>query len=169
MSPNEHLGEALFALAADDPELAPADRAALEAHAAGCPDCAAALAEARQVWAALDAPALEPSAGFDRALFAELDAIDREAAGPGWWARLAEWLSPPRLALGGALAVAAIGAVVVLGPRVRDEAPPELELARQLETLEVAEDLDLLIDLELAENLDVLEDLDVIEGLEEAG
>jgi hypothetical protein len=67
----------LFALPADAPE-----RTRAEAHAAGCADCARALAEGRRLWAMLDAamlPAPSPAA-LARASAAVLAEADKETS-----------------------------------------------------------------------------------------
>ena len=167
-----HLGEDLAAMAAGGAELDPATRTAHERHAAECAACARAIREVRRIDAVLsEAPALEPSAGFDVAMSARLDAIDaaEAASSPGFYARLRAFLTPPWLIAGAALAAAAVAAVVISTAAVdrRSSATPEAALLiGQGEILEVAENLDLLSDYEVVENLDVLDDLDLIASLE---
>lgn len=158
---SEHLGEALAALAAG--ELEPSHRAQLEAHVASCADCARALAEARRVFAALEAPPLEPSPSFDRALYARLDEADASL-----WSKVRAWLTPPRLALAGAaVAVPLIVAVLVFPDEPELAAEVPVALLAEEDAIEVAENLELLEDLEVIENLDVAEDLELLAELAE--
>lgn len=155
----QHLGEDLLAFAEGGEALPPARREALRLHLAGCADCQQALAETQRVLRWVERlPAIEPSPSFARALERRLDALDAEAQG-GFWARLKEALTLPRLA--GVVAVAAAAVIAVLLLR----ADPEPTV--NLEVLEVAERLELYQDLEVVEDLDVLEDLDTILALEE--
>ena len=172
-STSHHLGEDLSAMADGGAALEPAKRAELTAHVAGCAACQQAIAEAQQIFSALEAqPALEPSSSFDRSLFAKLDAADA-AAQPSLLARLKAWLQPPQIFVGAAMAAAAAAALVIWAPAptpALSEQPALMVLASGEDVLDVAENLELLEDLELFEQLDALEDLDVIEQLElEAG
>lgn len=163
-----HLGEDLAEYAGSSPGLDAARRAALDQHVAGCEACQRAVAESRQIFSALSgATALEPSPGFDRALFARLDALDA----PPLWTRVRDFFTLPRLAIGGGLAAAAIVAAVVLlpSPGAGPKVEPEVAVALS-EPPELLENLEVLKDLEVIEDLDVADDLDVIEGMEdEAG
>jgi anti-sigma factor RsiW len=73
-----HLGEDLAAMADGGTGLDPLKTAELEAHITDCAACRSALAETRRIFSALSStPTLEPSSGFDRGLFAKIEAIDR--------------------------------------------------------------------------------------------
>jgi anti-sigma factor RsiW len=168
MSDEIHLGEDLAAFAGGSPELPAARRAALERHLEACPECRQAVAQARQIFAALEAmPATEASLGFDRALYARLDRLD--AAGERTLAaRIAAWLFRPAPLAGLAAAAAAVVAAVVLTGRPTEAPPAEVLLAAEVpEVVEIAENLELLRDLEVLEDLDVAEDLDLLSEIEE--
>jgi len=152
---SEHLGEDLATLALGNEDSIKKH----SAHLTSCPDCARALDEAKRVMSALDQPALEPSMGFDRALFARLDAID--AASP--WARIKAWFTLPRLIGAG---VMALGVSLVLMTMTPLATPDEAVLA-SIEDDDVAENLDMLTDLDVVEDLDVAEDLEDIVELDE--
>ncbi len=167
----EHLDDDLYDFVATPERLEPAARARLAAHVDGCAACRAAVDDTRRLFAALDmapslATALAPSPGLRAAMSARLDAIDAEAERTPW-ARLRAWLTPGRVAIGGALAAGALGAALTLTPRA--EAPSDLALVAELDpgvsALDVAEHLELLEDLDVAEDLDIVEDLDVITRL----
>lgn len=183
-----HLGEELVAMADGGRGLSPERREELAQHAAGCAECREALRSAAIVLAAVDLePPLEPSPGFDAALQARLDAIDRaEAAAaprranrPSPWQWLADLLQPPQWALAGAAAATIVGALYLTlhtperGPVGRDDealAGAAPELVNNLGALVIAEDLELYEELEVVEeDLDVLADLEVIRSLDDAG
>ncbi|MFO0724862.1 MAG: hypothetical protein U1E65_13865 [Myxococcota bacterium] len=163
-----HLGEDLAAMAGGGGGLDEATRARHEAHLRDCPACSQALAEARTVFRVLGmAPAAEPSAGFDRALFAQLDAIDSERR--GFLVRLGERLfGPGRATFGFALAGAgALGIALLVGGVVLRSEPGVQGEAAAFQDLEVAENLELYQNLDVVDNLDVADDLDLIESLGE--
>lgn len=157
---DHHLGEELAAYADGQPL-----SAELEHHLTTCSDCQAALASARWVLKTVDAnkPPL-PSPGFDAAMFARLEAIDRAESAP-WLERLRAFFTLPKLGL-----VAAAAAVVVLLVFAGGGSSPEHlltpDVAQNLDSFALAEDLDLYRDLELAENLDELDDLEAIEAMD---
>lgn len=113
-------------------------------------------------------PRAEPGPGFDRAVFARIDAIDAQVK-KSYLERLRAWLMQPWVGWPAAAAVAASAALLVLWPRTSMD-DLRLELVRG-DTMELAENLELYEDLELLENLDVLNDLELIESLDpvEAG
>lgn len=163
-SPAHHLGEDLEAMADGGRTLSEGRRRELQDHLQTCGPCQQALEHSRRALEAVSTPGLEPSAGFDAALFARLDGID-EAQARTLWVRFTELFSLPRvaaLAAVAALVLIAFGALKSFGPPL---APPVDALA-QGEMLDLAEDLELYEDLELVRDLDLLEDLEVIETLE---
>lgn len=157
---DHHLGEELAAHA-DGRPLSPE----LEQHVTTCSECQAAVRSARWVLKTVDAhkPPL-PSPGFDAALFARLDAIDRAERVP-WLERLRAFFSLPKLGL-----IAAVAACAVL-LLVFNEREPALtpELAQNLDSFAIVEDLELYQDFEVAENLDVLDDLEAIAAIDDGG
>jgi hypothetical protein len=171
---DHHLGEDLAAMAEGGASLPEAKKLELERHIEGCAACKTAIASAKLVLDAVDAVRPpDPSTSFDHALFARLDAIDRRAASPGFWERVRELFTLPKLGA----AVAAV-AVLVLGlvfydPDIDQVAPEKLltrDVAENLDGLAFAEDLEVLQELDVVEDLDVLEDLEVIEMIDgEAG
>jgi hypothetical protein len=164
---DHHLGENLALVVEGGSGLDPARKAEIDQHVAGCPSCQAAIASAAAVFETVGKRSLpEPSAGFDRALFARLDAIDRQQGG-SLFERVRALFTLPRVAFAAA-AIAVIIGVIIVRPRPKDTFPSvPIELAQNLEGLRVAEDLDLLRDLDVVENLDVLDDLDVIRSMED--
>src|SRR5688572_4286094 len=93
-----HLGEDLAAMADEGRGLAPLRREELAKHVSDCAECRAALRSAKLVLEAVEADRPpEPSPAFDRALFARLDALDREAPRATLLQRLAELFTFPRL------------------------------------------------------------------------
>ncbi len=163
-----HLGEDLWAFV--EGGLDDARAAELGEHVRTCGACQQAVAETKQVFAALDTPPVEPSAAFDRALFGKLDELDR-AAQPSLLSRLKAWLQPPQLIAAGAMAAAVVVAAVMwTPPSTQAPAQSGLTLLASKDAIDVAENLELLEDLELYEQLDALEDIDAIELIElEAG
>lgn len=167
MSEDHHLGEDLAALALGDP----AARAKHQAHLESCAACRRAVAEAEHVMVALAMPVEAPSAAFDRALWARLDAEDA-AERATWLARLRAWWGTPARAWGLGLAGAALAAViaVVVVPGLEDPAGPSSEVIQALaavDDVDLAENLELLEDMELVEELDAIEDLEAIEAIDE--
>lgn len=146
----------LLAFLADPEALPEHQREALEA----------ALDEAVQ--GAVEAlPPVEPTPGFERGLFARLDAVDAEAR-PSPWARVRAWWTAPRAGVGLALA-AAVALLFALWRPTAGPAVPPVALMAQAESLELAQDLELYENLDVVEVLDVLDDLEVIESMEEEG
>lgn len=148
---SRHIDDAT-ALALITGQLEPDAASAVEAHVAGCPDCAARIDEVRAVCAHLPATPAEASLGFDTRLRARLDAID--AAPARGWARVFGW--------GVAPAVAMAVAFLALAPRPESGSAIELEAEPAL-----LADLALFEDLEAVELVDVVDDLDAIAGLPE--
>ena len=160
-----HLEEDLVAFVTEDMD--DADRTRWQLHVDDCDACQAAVQETRQIFEATAQEALTPSPGFDRALFARLDAIDRED-NPSFVDRLKAWWSQPRWVISTAVATAAVAALVVLVPKMRAKAPQDSTAALLVvaQNSELLDNLDVIEELELYEHLDVLDDLDVIESLE---
>jgi anti-sigma factor RsiW len=138
-------------LAYTDGTLAPEAARLLEAHTASCPACAELVARQQSLWSALDSwDAPELSADFNRNLHA---AVALEENRRGWLANLASWLSPAKLWVpaAGALAVGALAIVLMparhSAPVVEQKAGMDGE-ARQLER--VFDDLEVLDTLDAA-------------------
>ncbi len=169
MSPRDehHLQDDLEAMADGGHALSPARREALQQHIDSCGACQSALQNTQAALAALHSEGLQPSAGFDAALYAKLDAIDAiDAQGPAsFWASVRQFLTPPRIyALG---AVAAVTLVVIAASQPWHNAGPEAPAPlAQAELLELARDQQMYESLELLRDLDMLEDLEVIEALD---
>jgi anti-sigma factor RsiW len=164
-----HLGEDLAAMVDGGASLSDARRQELESHLESCVVCRGAIEQARTALDLLSGPGIEPSQGFDRALYARLDAIDEKQAS-SLSARLARFFTPPRV-LTAAAAAAAVFAIVhyprkVDPPGTAGPQEPSVESLAQVEVLEMAEDLELYENLDVVSELDVLEDLEVIEALE---
>jgi len=130
-----------------DEELGATERAELESHLAGCPECRLALEAERRLSVALTSLSpVEPPPDFEARFWAR---IAREREHPaGWWARL--FTRRLALAVGGAAAVA-VAAVLALRP----PAEPDIDLP----IVTNAEDYELLED----PDLDVIEVVDVLE------
>lgn len=166
MSDDHHLGEDLAALALGDTAL----REKHQAHLASCAACRRAVAEAEHVMVALALPVEAPSAAFDRALWARLDAEDAAERG-SWRGRWRAWWSTPARAWGlGVAGVALAGVIAVLVvPALREPSAPSSEVIQALaavDDVDLAENLELLEDMELVEDLDAIEDLEAIEALD---
>lgn len=176
---DHHLGEDLGAMALGGQGLTSAREAYLSEHIAECAACRNALLTAQLVQSTVEnMPPVEPSNGFDRALFRQIDALDR-ASLPPVARRLAELFIRPRLIS----MVVAIGALIIIGVttllrRVQTPAPPPAEpamswmtpeVAENLEGLAFAEDLDLLADLEVFDNLEELDEWEEIQSLDVGG
>lgn len=152
-----HVPEDLTALL--DGALAPARRAEVEAHLAACPACRVErdrLAAALGTLEALPRPP-EPSPGFEARFRARLA---RELAGPP---RLAERLAALRwrraAPLAGALAAAAVAAVVVLRERSdRVEMARHLDLLQQYVLVASLGEVDTGEDVEVVAHLDDLQE-----------
>jgi len=166
MSPSEehHLQDDLEAMADGGRALSPARREALQQHIDSCQACQAALHDTQAALAALNSEDLQPSEGFDAALYAKLDAIDAEQPS-SFWANFRHWLTPPRLyALG---AVAAVTLVVIAASQSGGLSEPETSAPlAQAELLDLVQDQQMYESLELLRDLDMLEDLEVIEALD---
>lgn len=159
-----HLADDLEAMADGGEGLSAARRDALQQHIATCEACQCALQETQAALSALRSDALEPSAGFDAALFAKLDAIDAAQA-QTLWTRVQQYFTLPQLYAVGAVAAIALIIVVVRpfeGPG-NPAAPAPLARA---ELMDLAQDQEMYESLELLRELDVLEDLEIIEMLE---
>ena len=132
-----------------DGQLAPAERAELETHLAGCATCQSALAAERGLSGMLGAlPAVRPSPDFEARFWARI--AREQDARPGWLARL----FTRRLALGlGGAAVAALAVVLALRGRTDPEADADWPIVANAEDYELLEDPDL----RLIEVLETLE------------
>jgi anti-sigma factor RsiW len=117
-------------------------RREIEEHLAGCAACQTRAEEFRRVWSVLDeAPAIEPSFGFDARLRQRIAAEPRR---PRFF-----WFVPqPRLALSMAL-LAAMLALVVKLPTGNPVAQPQSAVVQQE-------------DFKAIQNLNVLENYDVV-------
>lgn len=141
-----------------DEELATSDRRAFESHLAGCPECSEELSRQRQLSGALASlPQVEASPQFEARFWARL-ARETEDRVQGR-ARLREWLTPTRLAvgLGGAAAVAVFA--LLLGRAPADPDPDWLMVA-DTDSYEILQEGEL-------ELLDVLEILEAWDGNED--
>jgi hypothetical protein len=169
---DHHLGEDLAAMADGGRGLEAARFEALSKHVAACRECQTAIAAARTVLEVIEKREEQaPSPAFDRAMFARLDAIDREQ--PGLLARVRQLLSTgPRLGFAMAAATAAVVLVAVFTRAPAPDADPAVlasapaEIVADPDALAVAEELDLFRDYDVIEDLDVLEDLEVIEAMD---
>lgn len=128
-----------------------AERQSVEAHLAGCAACRKRAEEFRKLWSVLDeAPAIEPSFGFDGRVRQRIAAEPR----PQWF----EWFVPqPRLALSAALLIALAVWVAKL-PSSRSGAAGTAASTQQ-------EDFNAIKDLGVLENYDVVTKLDVLSEL----
>jgi anti-sigma factor RsiW len=138
-----------------DDELAPAERAELETHLAGCPACREALAGARRLSSQLSAlPAPVPPGDFEARFWARI--ARGEAAGSGGaLAWIGGLLRPRRLVALGGIAAAAVALVLVL--RGQPETPDlEWQIAADPEAFELLQDPDL----DIAEVADLLQKMD---------
>ena len=126
-----------------------AERRDVEAHLAACAACRARVEEYRRLWHALDeAPAIEPSLGFDARLRQRVAAEPR----PRPWL----WLMPsPRLAF--AVALLALLSVWVSS---RPPAVVDSQVAAQTE-----QDFRMIKDLRVLEDYDVLSNFDPLSDL----
>jgi anti-sigma factor RsiW len=138
-----------------DDELAPAERAELETHLAGCPACREALAAERRLSSQLAAlPAPVPPGDFEARFWARI--ARGEAAGSGGaLAWIGGLLRPRRLVALGGIAAAAVALVLVL--RGQPETPDlEWQIAADPEAFELLQDPDL----DIAEVADLLQKMD---------
>jgi anti-sigma factor RsiW len=120
-------------------------RRAIEDHLAGCAACRTRVEEFRKVWSVLDeAPAIEPSFGFDARLRQRIAAEPRRA-------RFFGFVPQPRLALSMALLAAMLVLVVKL-PIGNPVTQPQTAAVQQQ-------------DFNAIKNLNVLENYDVVTKL----
>ena len=167
MRDGHHLGEDLASMARGGDDLGAAERAEHEAHIADCRDCQRAIDEAQHILQAFEAaPDLEPSVGFDRAMFAKLDEIDRELQ-PTLRDRLKGFFAWPQLVFGAIATVAAVVGLVLWWPWAAGPSATRADMALVATHIDLLEILDVLEEIELYDNLDVLDDLEVIEALDE--
>lgn len=136
-------------------ELAPDERARVEAHLAACEACRRALAEVRAVLVALAAAPAPPAPHWGR-YRAELRArIDARARTPRWWRR------PMPIAVSAGLAAALL--LFMLWPAPVEQRPVDLAA---LDETAIGARLDMLEHYDVVERLDLLEELDVIRELD---
>ena len=114
---------------------------------------------------------IEARPGFDRAMFARIDALD-EKAQRSLFERIRVGLTWGRVGWATAAVAVCTTLAVLSFPSVYDDEPSRDAMIRFSQSdLDLADDLDLYQDLHVVENLDVLSDLDLIESLDttEAG
>ena len=101
--------------------------------------------EQRALFAAMDAwqDGSEPSADFDRRLWARIEA---EEARPSWAQMLASWLSWPRAAWASCAVAAAVAMAVWLGPQQPMEPAPVAKVALSVDDAEYLRELDRALD-----------------------
>lgn len=112
-----------------DGELRPAARAKVERHLAGCAGCGAERAALDDLRTLLAGPIPEPPEPVWDAFWPQVRArlADSPVEQPSRWRRGWAWTAgAPRLAVGSALAVAALGVVTVLAPWQETQEPPGL-------------------------------------------
>jgi anti-sigma factor RsiW len=135
-----------------------AEQRAFLAYLETSPECRAMYEQQQAVWEALELwePA-EPSAGFDRALYATIERgeANRPAGVWGWLGRPAEWLGGlrPSLAAGLAALLLLAGAIVDYQPQrgegsVASQRSPlvETEYVEQID--QALDDIEMLVDFE---------------------
>lgn len=179
MTACEREREAIGALV--DSQLGAAERAALEAHLAGCAGCRKALAELEGLATAFETlRPVEPPADFEARFWAR---IAREKDAPqGLRVRLRRWLVPGGLALAGAVAALVLflnlPAPESRGPAAtaRVEPPPAAEPAPALARAPIESDTDRRIltnarDVELLRDpdIDAISEVDLLEDWDDAG
>ena len=142
-----------------DGELSPSERARVDTHLPGCPDCRATLALLERSVATLHAlPAFEPSPQLRRAVLQRVSEEGERGLGARWSRLRAAWVLP-------AFATAAAAGVLAFmlthssrqGVMEALEEPGGLELAANLE---VVGDMDVL-------GMDRPEDVEVVARLDE--
>ena len=145
-----------------DGELAPAERADLESHLAGCPECREALAVEQRLSAQLAAlPGAAPSGDFEARFWARV-ARGEDARPGGLRAWLGRLLGPRGLIALGGVAAAALALLLVLRSQ-SDSGDVDWQIAAQDE-----QDFELLQDpdLDLADVADILQSMDTDGGPE---
>lgn len=138
--------EKVFALY--DGELGPEEKTLAQAHLDACPECRAELAAWKTASARFFRPApVHTSESFVRAVMDRLD--EEEPSRESAWARLRALLTPPRLVLAGA---AALAASVVLWPsRPAVPADPDAAVLHVVEVLDVTASDDAALDASVEE------------------
>ena len=154
----EHVEERLIALAAGD--LDGVERAAVEAHLAGCANCRQAQADYARIAAAVARPAAPAVhwGAYRAELRAKLDARGARSSGSWGWS-----LRPLSMAVAAGLVAVMVWIGVPGGTGqvgTGDVAFDDTVLATRL---------GLISRLDLVQQLDLLEDLDVIGGLDNGG
>ncbi|WP_310589283.1 zf-HC2 domain-containing protein [Fibrivirga algicola] len=125
-------------------DLSTADRAAIEAHLAGCPACQQELATSRQLWQQMSyVPTPQPGPQVRTQFYAMLDqfeADEKEAqsgAGSKWSGTLA-WIQAqfsPKLVLRLAYSVLLLGAGIGVGYWAQRQRTPEVAYQQRVDTL----------------------------------
>ncbi len=139
-------------------ELAPAERARIEIHLAGCAECRRTAGAFQAILS--DLRASEPPAIHWGRWMAELRGrLEAERSRQPWWRR-----HPAAIAVAGAAAVALI-ALALPFSRALFEHPTSPDLVA-FEEVSIGTRLDLLQQYQVVEHLDLLEDLDVISHLD---
>ena len=156
----EHVEDRLIALAAGD--LDGAERAAVEAHVAGCAACRQAQADFARIASAVALPAAPPVhwGAYRAELRAKLDARGTATARSGSWG----WSLRP---LSMAVAAGLVAVMVWIGGPGGGGPVGTGDVA--LDDSALAPRLGLISQLDLVQQLDLLEDLDVIGGLDNGG
>jgi anti-sigma factor RsiW len=149
-----HPETALVPFAKD--ELAPDERARVQAHLAACEACRRALADVRAVLVELAAAPAPPAPHWGRYRVELRARIDARARAPRRWQR------PMPIAVSAGLAAALL--LFVLWPPAPVEQRP-VDLAA-LDEAVIGARLDMLEHYDVVERLDLLEELDVIRALD---
>ena len=136
-----------------DGELPGAERSALEAHLPDCTSCQDALAEQRQLLAALaELPQVEPGPQFEARFWARLARSGPAAGGSGAAGWRSRWLWLP----GGLAAALVVVLALLLSSGSGELLEEDWEIVSDPERFELlaSEDLDLLRELEFLETWD---------------
>ncbi len=136
------------------------ERGEVEAHLKLCAECRERAEEFRRLWSAMaEAPAIEPSFGFDARLRQRIAAEPRRKA----WA----WLAPsPRLAASVALLV---GLAVFVSLRPNRTAAPGNQAVNSEEQFQMIKDLGVLENYDVLSNFDALSDLPAAQQTSDQG
>lgn len=126
-----------------DGELGPEERAGVQRHLDACPDCRAELAAWKASAERFFRPSPVPvSEDFVRSVMDRLE--ERDLPRENFWERLRLFLNPPRLALAGA---AALAAVFILRPDRAAVAPePDAAVLHVVDVLEASSSEDAALD-----------------------
>lgn len=121
------------------------ERLALAAWLERDPELLAIHEEQTALFAAMDAwgDDVEPSADFDRRLWARIEA---EEARPTWAQTLASWLSWPRAAWAGCAVAAGLAVMAWVSPQSQPEPAPVAKVALSGDDAEYLQELDRALD-----------------------